>query len=65
MNVSDDSSIDMIDDIDELKNIDFEKSFPEKLLSSKRDVRAEIEKRLEMLELRKLTGDSVYDELFD
>lgn len=65
MNVSDDSSIDTIDDIDELKNIDFEKSFPEKLLSSKRDVRAEIEKRLEMLELRKLTGDSVYDELFD
>lgn len=64
MNVTDDSSIDMIDD-DELKGFDDEKNFSEKLNSAKRDVRAEIEKRLEILELRKLTGDSVYDELFD
>lgn len=64
MNIADDSSIDLIDD-EELKDFDSEDSFSEKLLSSKRDVRAELEKKLEMLELRKLTGDSVYDELFD
>ena len=66
MNITGNSSleVDMVNENDELQGIDSEKSFSNKELSSKRDIRSEIEKKLEMLELKKLTGDSVYDELF-
>ncbi|MBL1142645.1 MAG: hypothetical protein HND53_11495 [Proteobacteria bacterium] len=63
MNDADDLEID--DDDDNFDELDFDSSFVKSELSSKRDVRSEIEKRLELIELRKLTGDSFYDELFD
>jgi len=70
MNVTENTSLDTDimsdDDNDELEeeSLDLEKSFANKELSSKRDIRAEIERKLELLELKKLTGDSVYDDFF-
>lgn len=65
MNDADDLEMDDVDDNDNFDELDLETSIAKSELSSKRDVRTEIEKRLELIELRKLTGDSFYDELFD
>jgi hypothetical protein len=65
MNDNDDLDIDDIDNDDEFNDVEFEDKLVKKNISAKRDIRVEIEKRLEMMELRKLSGDSVYDELFD
>lgn len=65
MNDTDDIEIDDLDDSDDFDVLDLESKFVKTELSSKRDVRSEIEKRLELIELRKLTGDSFYDEVFD
>ncbi len=63
MNDTDDFELDDLDSADEFDDV--EKAIKTKKVSSKRDVRAEIEKRLEQIELRKLMGDSDYDEAFD
>ncbi len=63
MNDTDDFELDDLDSSDEFDDV--EKDLTTKKVSSKRDVRAEIEKRLEQIELRKLMGDSDYDEAFD
>ena len=63
MNDTDDFELDDLDSGNEFNDV--EESFDAKKASSKRDVRAEIEKRLEQIELRKLMGDSSYDEVFD
>jgi hypothetical protein len=63
MNDTDDLDVDEIEeneDIDQLESKFFNSGLP-----TKRDIRAEIEKRLEMMELRKLTSDFFYDEAFD
>ncbi len=62
MNDTDDIEIDdELDDSDEFNELDIENKFVGNELSSKRDIRSEIEKRLELMELRKLIGDSFYD----
>ena len=63
MNDTDDFELDDLDSGDELNGV--EEDLAAKKASPKRDVRAEIEKRLEQIELRKLMGDSAYDEVFD
>ena len=63
MNDTDDFEMDDLDSNEELDDV--EENLVEKRVKPKRDVRAEIEKRLEQIELRKLMGDSVYDEAFD
>lgn len=63
MNDTDDFDIEDLDSGDEFN--DEEENLSAKKASPKRDVRAEIEKRLEQIELRKLMGDSGYDEVFD
>ena len=63
MNGTDDFELDDLDSGDEFNDV--EKNLLEKKVSPKRDVRSEIEKRLEQIELRKLMGDSSYDEVFD
>ncbi len=65
MNDADDLELDDLNDDDNFDEIDIESSFSKSTSSSKSDVRAEIEKRLELIELRKLTSDSIYDEVFD
>lgn len=63
MNDTDDFELEDLDSDDEFNDV--EENLLEKKVSPKRDVRAEIEKRLEQIELRKLMGDSGYDEVFD
>lgn len=63
MNDTDDFELDDLDSGDEFNSV--EESLVAKKVLSKRDVRTEIEKRLEQIELRKLMGDSGYDEVFD
>ena len=63
MNDTDDFELDDLDSGDEFNDV--EKKLLEKKVLSKCDVRTEIEKRLEQIELRKLMGDSGYDEVFD
>lgn len=63
MNDTDDFELDDSDFDDEFN--DMEKDLAVKKVPLKRDVRTEIEKRLEQLELQKLMGDSGYDEVFD
>ena len=63
MNDTDDFELDDLDSNDEFNDV--EESLSEKKVLSKRDVRAEIEERLEQIELRKLISDSGYDEVFD
>jgi len=65
MNVSENTNLMNDSSDDELEEgFDLEKSFFKEELSLKQSIRAEIEKKLELLELKKLTGDSVYDEIF-
>ena len=63
MNDTDDFELDDLDSGDEFNSV--EEGLVAKKVLSKRDVRTEIEKRLEQIELRKLMGDSGYDEVFD
>ncbi len=63
MNDTDDFELDDLDFADEFDDV--EKAIKTKKVLSKRDVRSEIEKRLEQIELLKLMGDSGYDEAFD
>lgn len=63
MNDTDDFELDDLDSNDKFNDV--EENLSEKKVLSKRDVRAEIEDRLEQIELRKLIGDSGYDEVFD
>jgi hypothetical protein len=66
MNDTDDIEIDdeLVDD-EEFNELEVVNNFTGNELSSKRDVRSEIEKRLELMELQKLIGDSLYDEVFN
>ena len=62
MNDTDDIEIDdELIDADEFNELDLENKYTKNELSSKRDVRSEIEKRLELMELQKLIDDSFYD----
>jgi hypothetical protein len=63
MNDTDDFELDDVDSSDEFNDV--EENLPVKKVLSKRDVRTQIEDRLEQIELRKLLGDSGYDEVFD
>jgi hypothetical protein len=63
MNDADDLDMDDVDDGNEFDEL--ESRFINSELSTKRDVRSEIERRLELMELRKLMGDPFYDEVFD
>ncbi len=66
MNDADDIDLDdELDDNEEFNELDLENQFVKSELSSKRDVRSEIEKRLELMELQRLIGDSFYDEAFN
>ena len=65
MNDADDLELDDELDSDEFGELDLEEEFVKSELSPKRDVRSEIEKRLELMELQKLIGDSIYDEVFN
>lgn len=67
MNVTENESLDEdISSDNELEDEDFDLkiNFSKKELSLKKNIREEIEKKLELLELKKLGGDSIYDELF-
>lgn len=63
MNDTDDFELDDLDSNDGFNDV--EENLSEKKVLPKRDVRAQIEDRLEQIELRKLIGDSGYDEVFD
>lgn len=63
MNDTDDFELDDLDSGDDFTDV--EADLAEKQVLPKRDARVEIEKRLEQIELRKLMGDSGYDEVFD
>lgn len=63
---TEDSDFDADDDIDDFTDTDSIVAFLEKDdLKSKRDVRAEIEKRLELFALRKKMSDFYDDEIFN
>jgi hypothetical protein len=68
MNDIDDSELEMIDDDDdfeELSKLDSDNNRTKNENTSKRDFRAEIEKKLELMALQKLTGDDFYNENFE
>jgi hypothetical protein len=63
MNDTDDYEVDV--DNEELVKLDTSFSTIDKEHSVKRDVRSEIEKKLELKELKRLTEDSYNDFVFD
>ena len=63
MNDTDDYEVDVDDE--ELVKLETSFSTIDKEHSAKRDIRAEIEKKLELKELKRLTEDSYNDFVFD
>jgi len=63
MNDTDDYEVDVEED--ELVELDIKVSANDKEYTEKRDIRAEIEKKLELKELKRLTEDSYNDFIFD
>ncbi len=63
MNDADDYEVDI--DNQDLVELDTEYNTSDKEHSAKRDIRAEIEKRLELKELKRLMEDSYNDIIFD
>jgi hypothetical protein len=65
MNDIDDEDVDMLDEDNDFFEFESENKLAKDGLASKRDFRTEIEKKLELLALKKLTDDYFYDEVFD